>query len=242
MPLEGLIIATLAVFGGFAIRGFTGFGAVLVTLPILVAWLPVKVAVPLIAALSIVNGVWLTWRARQWVALRECRLLLMGGLPATLAGLALFHSASDGILRRMLGVAVIGVGLWLACRSTQASARHWPDSAGLAAGVTGGVLGGLYGVSGPSTVLYLSGRPLDAIAFRATLLFFLTAVDLLRTIGLATSGALTPSLWLAGLALYPVSLLGSWCGERLQRHVSEALFRRAIGYLLAVLGASLALR
>ncbi len=242
MPPEGLIIANLAVFAGFAIRGLTGFGAVLVTLPILAAWMPVKVAVPLIAVLSIVNGVWLTWRARKWVALREYRLLLVGGLPATLAGLALFHFGSDGLLRRILGLAVIGVGLWLASRRPSEGERQGSDAAGLTAGLTSGILGGLFGASGPPVVLYLATRQLEAVSFRATLLLFLTSVDLLRTLGLATSGALTPSLCLAGLGLYPVSLLGSWCGERLQRHLPEALFRRAVGCLLVILGASLALQ
>lgn len=242
MSLETFLFASAVVFLAFLVRGVTGFGAVLVSLPLLVLRMPAKTAVPLIAILSIVNGLWLTWRVRKHVDRPAGRRLLWGGLPATLAGVALFHSAPDEALRRLLGAAVIGVGLWLLRSPEAASRQPWSGRAGVGAGIVGGLLGGLFGFSGPSAVLYLTSLPLEPAAFRATLLFFLTAVDGVRCSGLVLSGGLPGSLYLAGLGLYPISLLGSWCGERLQTRLSEDAFRKLVGMMLALLGVLLAVR
>lgn len=233
-PLS-IALASLVVFGGFAIRGVTGFGSILFTLPLLVLWLPVKQVVPLLAVLSLANGAWLAWRARSRADLREFGWLMAGGVPGVAAGLLLFHSSPDRALRQALGGCIALVGIWL-YRRGGVSEKEWPRPAGLGAGLVSGVLGGLFGLSGPPPVVYLSARPLAADQFRATLLLFLLAVDLARGAGYAVYGAADATLWLTGLALLPASVLGSWCGERLHQRLPEDTFRRLTAALLVVMG------
>jgi uncharacterized membrane protein YfcA len=237
---ESFALVAVIVFVGFLVRGFSGFGSILFTLPLVVLWLPVRVAVPLLSVLSLANGGWLAWRARVLVDRAEFRRLTLGGLPGVAVGVLLFQYASDGTLRRALGVAVVLLGIWLLTQR-QAMGKPWPPAAGVGAGAASGVLGGLFGLSGPPPVLYLARRPLDADRYRATLLVFLLAVDLLRGASYLASGEMTGALWLVGLGLFPASLAGSWYGERLQGTVSDERFRKITGVLLALMGVVLVL-
>jgi uncharacterized protein len=242
MTTEQALAAGVVVLAGSAARGFTGFGGMLFTLPLLALVLPLKQAVPLLAALGLANGLWLTWSARKEVHWCEGRRLLLGAVPGAAAGLYLFHRASDEGLRGLLGVVVALLGLWLARQGERAPTAQWSRAWAPGAGVLGGVLAGLYGLSGPPAIFYLAGRPLDAGAFRATLLFYITVLDVIISSGYSAGGFLPGSLWLTALALLPAALLGSWLGERLQRRASEKLFLRIAGLSLAAMGLFMACR
>jgi len=237
---EAVFVAA-AVFWGAAARGFTGFGAVLFTLPVLVVALPVRTAVPLLVAIGMVNGLWLTWRVRREADAAECRRLLAAGIPGALVGLLLFRQAPDRLLQGLLGLVIAGVGGWLLVRQRRESSP-WQAAWGYGAGLCGGVLGGLYGLSGPAPVAYLSGRDLPPTVFRATLLLYITALDILLAAGFALVGAMPTPAWPLALGLLPVALLGSWLGEQLQRRVSPHLFQTVSSLALMLMGVALALR
>lgn len=225
------------VFLGSLARGFTGFGAVLFTLPLAALVLPVKQAVPLLAALGLTNGVWLVWSARRWIHPVELGRLLAGGIPGVALGLALFHRAPEGPLRAVLGAAVVALGVWLAFGGgLPRGGQGWHPASGPAAGAAGGLLGGLYGLSGPGPLFYLAGRPLPHPVLRATLLAFITALDVILGIAFTASGYLDTAAWGIGVGLFPAAALGSWCGTRLHERVPETVFRRVVGAGLVVMG------
>ncbi len=241
MPAPHLALVLAAIFWGALARAFTGFGAVLFALPLLALVLPVREAVPLLVSVGLVNGLWLSWRGRRDASVTECRRLLLGGVPGALAGLLLARNAPDHVLRGLLGLLVALAGVWVARRS-EGPEREWLPGWGYGAGVAGGVLGGLYGLSGPAPVLYLSGRTLTPAVFRATLLLYITALDLVLATGFAVGKSLGPHTAALGLALLPVALAGSWLGERLHRRAPEVVFRRLTGFGLTVMGLVLAVR
>lgn len=240
VPIPLLLPISLLVFVAFLVRGFTGFGAALLVVPILALCLPVKsLVVPLLTVLSLVNSLWLAWRARERIDWVESAWLFAGSVPGVAVGLLLFQQAPESALRRIVGGCVLVIGAWIAARGDVAVKRRLPRAAAPAFGGASGVVGALFGAGGPPLVLYLAGRGLPREAFRATLLLQFAASDLARSAALATGGWFTPALLLSGLALYPAALLGSWCGERLFQRVSEAAFRRAVGGLLVAVGAVL---
>jgi len=237
-----LLPISALVFVAFLVRGFTGFGAALLVVPVLALWLPVKpLVVPLLTVLSLVNSVWLAWRARSEIDWVESAWLFAGSVPGVAVGLLLFQHAPEGVLRRIVGACVLVIGGWIATRGDVAAKRPLPRAVAPAFGGASGVVGALFGAGGPPLVLYLAARGLEREAFRATLLLQFAASDLARSAALAAGGWFTPTLLLSGLALYPAALLGSWCGERLFRGVSETAFRRAVGGLLVLVGAFLLL-
>ena len=233
-----LLLLNFIVVCGFAVQGFTGFGAALFLMPLLAFWLPLKEAVPLLGILSVVNGGLLLWRARAGVEWLEWRGLLLGALPGLVLGVLLLTNAPDHGLRRLLGAPILLLAVWFWC-GTPVPKRSFPRTAGGFAGLLGGPLGGLFGISGPPPICYLAGRGLARDAFRATMLAFILSMDVLRSGGYAWNGLLTAGVWWSGASLVPASLVGGWFGERLQKHASEKLFRQSVGGLMALMGALL---
>lgn len=229
------LIVNAIVFAGFLVRAFTGFGAVIFILPLLALLLPVKIVVPLLAVLGLATGGWLAYRSHGHVDRPEMRALVIGALPGMLLGLLLVSVLTDHRLRQVLGLLLVGVGLWLAWeRRTQLPPL--PRSIGLGAGFASGFLGALFGLSGPPSVSYLARQRLSSASFRATLLVFILVVDALRAVGYYISGAIDGGVCWAGAGLLPAALAGSWCGERFQSRVSERAFRQALAALLVFTG------
>ena len=91
-------------------------------------------------------------------------------------------------------------------------------------------------------VVYLSGRGLNKDQFRATLMVFFIIADVLRLGYYSSRGQISVDLWLVGASLYPLSLLGTYIGERLHARSGERQYRRLVGATLAVLGLVIAVK
>ena len=74
MPLESLAIAAPVIFLAYAVFGMTGFGAAMVAVPLLVQFMPLQFAVPLVvlfdlACTALVGGS--NWRRVSLVELKR---------------------------------------------------------------------------------------------------------------------------------------------------------------------------
>ena len=81
-----------SVFGAYIIRGMSGFGAGLVSAPLLALVLPVHVVVPMSGLLVFVLFIFLTIRDRASVIWRELKLLAPPTIAGVVAGMFLFSS------------------------------------------------------------------------------------------------------------------------------------------------------
>ena len=108
----------LIVFAAFVVRGMSGFGASLVAMPLLVFFMPMHVAVPLMGLLAFVLFCFLLVRDRRDVIWREVWLLLAPTLAGVAAGIVLFSSLENRLLLRFLGVVTIAYAVY-------ALAVHW---------------------------------------------------------------------------------------------------------------------
>jgi uncharacterized membrane protein YfcA len=230
------------VFVGFALRGFTGFGAALAIVPLMALFMPLKQVVMVMAILSLVNGTWLALAAWRHVHWRELGALLVGGLPGTAIGVWVLHDWRPPLLQALLGGVVVFLGCLLILRSGIEARRTISPLAAPGAGWAAGVMGGLYGAMGPPLAFYLSGRALERNAVRATILLFFVVGDCLRLGAYEASGELSHRLWLTGLCLLPASTLGAAAGAFIHRRGDERLFRRVVGAVLTGLGLLLLFR
>ncbi|MDE2756968.1 MAG: sulfite exporter TauE/SafE family protein, partial [Acidobacteriota bacterium] len=160
--------------------------------------------------------------------------LLAGAVPGSLAGVFLLASWANRPMEIILGVAVIGVGLFY-LRNTP-SAPVVSDRWGLAAGFAGGLLGGMFGTSGPAYVAFLSSQALDKAAFRATLIV-LFAVEYAWRLGLyAHQGLLDIQGLQLALTLLPALVAATLLGHFVHLRVGEKVFRRWVAVFLLVSG------
>lgn len=229
-----LLAAQAIILVAFFFRSFSGFGGALLSIPLLALLFPLKFIVPVESFLEVALSVLLVPGAIRKVDRANLLRLLAGAVPGSLLGVFLLASWANRPMEIILGVAVIGVGLFF-LRNTPSRAvvsSRW----GLAAGLAGGLLGGMFGTSGPAYVAFLSSQALDKAAFRATLIV-LFAVEYAWRLGLyAHQGLLEYQGLQLALSLLPALVAATLLGHFVHLRVGERVFRRWVAVFLLVSG------
>lgn len=232
-------LALIIVFG-YTIFGLTGFGSAVTSMPLLVLFIPLRMAVPLMLIFDLCASVLLGLNNWRHIERREALRLV----PFMLAGmgcgvLALVH-VPERFLLVLLGVFILAYASW----SLLVRGEPRPLGTGWAAlfGVVGGIFTAMFGTGGPFYTIYLTRRMTGKLALRATIsgvLFFsaIARVVLFTGAGLYKQPALLP---LAGMLL-PCALGGLYLGNHLHHRLPSERIRQAIWVVLTVGGASLVL-
>ena len=226
----------IAVLGAAYIRGYSGFGfsALVVSASGLVTN-PLNF-VPVVMILEIAATAGQAPAAAKDASKPLLGWLLLGatiGMPVSIA----FLSSLDTDLLRLVISLVI-----LAMCAALLSGWSLRKKVG-PAGITGvGVLSGLANaaaIGGLPVALFLTAQDLPARLFRATLIFYLCAVDLVALPMLGYAGVISVDTFIAAALCLPLLGAGVWLGGRRFVSAEPENFRRmAIGLLafLATLG------
>jgi hypothetical protein len=188
------------------------------------------------------------WRQKQTGG-RLALVLLAGTVPGVIAGSVIRVELLPGprVFDLVVAAVLVPLGLWLALTRPVGGGRDRPARlipapvlVLLAAAV--GCVGGIYGIGGGSIlapVLIGSGRPATEVAPAALASTFVTSVAGVVTftiLSLHASGPVGPD-WPTGVALGAGGLAGGYVGARLQARLPDAVIRRVVGVLVAVIGA-----
>lgn len=228
-----LWVAMAVMLVGGVMRGFTGFGAALLVVPIFsILWLPHQ-AIAIMMCLALLSNIQLVpgaLRATQWRQVLPISAAALAGIP--LGGLALVAIDPD-LMRRGISAIVLGFSLLLI------SGWRWKGEPGLrgalAAGGMAGLINGAAGTGGPPVILYLLGGPGDAETGRANIISVYVFLNGGTLASLAANGLVqADTLWRV-LLLAPAWAVGLGLGIRLFRRAEEKTFRRiALLCLMAV--------
>lgn len=239
-PDLAAMIAAVAL--GYTLFGFGGFGANVVALPLLVHFVPLRFAVPMMLALDITAASFLGLRNRHLVERRELLRLLPWLLVGMFAGATVLARANDRALMAMLGAFVLAVALWSLYGSTRpGAAAPAPASPrwALPVGLAGGVFSALFGSGGPLYTLYLARRLHDPARLRATIATLILGAALTRGALFLANGLMAqPGLVSMSLALAPGAALGYFAGSRLHAALPAARVRQGVWLMLIASGAS----
>jgi uncharacterized protein len=234
----GQWLATLVVVAlAYVVRGITGFGSGLIAIPLLLLFLPLTLAVPLVVVLdygaSAVQGI----RDRRQIVWMEIARVLPTAIVGVVLAFWLFRWMDPAQLIKILAVMLIGIAIHQ-LRSDSGN-RRVSSLWALPTGVFGGMIGTLFGTGGPFYVAYLHGRQLDKVAFRATFstIFLLDGAN--RIVSYALSGFLDERFFTTLLWLAPMMAIGILVGRHLHSDISPTTFRRGISMLLILSGAVL---
>lgn len=229
-----------AVLAAYTIFGLTGFGSAVVAVPILVQFVPLTFAVPLILLLDFCAT--LTVGALNWRLVSRAELLRLVPfmLVGIVAGVTLLVNVEPRWLLLALGVFVLLNALWNLVRPVQVH----PVSAlwSAPAGVAGGVFSALFGTGGPIYTTYLARR-VQGASFRATTVTIILMSGLIRVATFAGNGLLNQAGLLGSwLWLLSVCALGVFIGSKLHARLPPARVRQALFGLLAISGAAVIAR
>ncbi|MEX2240981.1 MAG: sulfite exporter TauE/SafE family protein [Burkholderiales bacterium] len=226
------------VFVAYALRGATGFGAGVVSIPLLLLALPLPVVIPLVTAMGMLASFGQALHQRRWVDWAALRKLLVPSLLGVAAGLWLFSALDPELLLRALALFIIGYALW--GYLPRRNARAAPSWLGPLAGALGGFVATVFGgMAGPLYAVYLRTCALDKARFRATMSFALLCLAALRAAGYGGLGYYEARvLWLLAAAI-PVVAVAMIAGDRWHARLDEARFGHVVAALLAASGAAL---
>ncbi|MEX0637471.1 MAG: sulfite exporter TauE/SafE family protein [Burkholderiales bacterium] len=226
------------VFVAYALRGATGFGAGVVSIPLLLLALPLPVVIPLVTAMGMLASFGQALHQRRWVDWAALRKLLVPSLLGVAAGLWLFAALDPRYLLRALALFIIGYAAW--GYLPRRNARAAPSWLGPLAGALGGFVATVFGgMAGPLYAVYLRTCALDKARFRATMSFALLCLAALRAAGYGGLGYYEARvLWLLAAAI-PVVAVAMIAGDRWHARLDEARFGHVVAALLAASGAAL---
>jgi uncharacterized membrane protein YfcA len=225
------------VFLATLVRSAFGFGEALVAVPLLALLIPVEVAAPLAALLSItVAGVVVVqdWHKVHLGSAWRLVLATLFGIPL---GLLMLTAVAERAVKAILAVVIIAFSLY--CLASRRPIALKDDRLAWLFGFAAGVLGGAYGMNGPPLVVYGSLRCWSAEHFRATLQgYFLPA----SVVGMA-------GYWLAGLWIWdvtryyllslPLAAVAIPLGRTLNRRLNGPRFVLYVHAALIVIGMTL---
>jgi uncharacterized protein len=227
--LAWLLIAALA--AGLA-RGFSGFGAALIFVPLASIGLGTRQAAPLMLALEVLAIALLTPAAWRIADRREVGWLALGAALGTPLGAAVLALADPLALRWGVALAILGLLALLVSGWRFRGVPSRPVTLGF--GLAGGVLGGVAMVSGPPVLAYLLGREGPARQLRADFALFLAAGAVFIGIAYAMAGLLDARLlgpFAIGAPAYAAGIgLGAWSFGL----ASERVFRLTCYAMIAV--------
>lgn len=224
-----VLYAAAVLFVAYTVRGITGFGSGLISVPLLAFILPLPFVVPIIVLLDYVGSAGQGLRNRTQIAWREQWPLIPCSLVGLALGLTILKTLSSEALAQSLGSFVIAYGIYQLLPTPQ------PHGSRLFAGpcgLMGGLVGTLFGTGGPFYVIYFNLRRLEKSAFRATLAANFMIDGGIRLIAYTAFGFFSLKALIAILCALPIVATALWFGGRIHTGISAQTFARLISILL----------
>jgi uncharacterized protein len=241
LSLAQMAYCCLVVLTCFALRGGTGFGAV-VAMPLMGLVMPLKVLVPTFTVLGLTAGLTILGRARRDVSWQVMLRLVPTTLIGVGVGLYLFSRLDARTLTLGLAVLVVAYGVYSLIKTFRAKSdvSSSPKILAPAAGLLAGAVGTTFGMMAAVLyAIYFDAIEMPKDAFRATMSAVLLLLGVIRGIGYLAIGQYTHEVYLALAITLPTTLLGIYIGDRVHTGMSELAFRRVISGALIVSGGAL---
>ena len=221
-------------------RGLIGFGNALVSMPLLALFTPPHVASPLVG-LANLTGILVilvgNWRSVDLKAAWRLILPCLIGIPI---GIVFLQTADETIVRFVLGVILIGYGLYNLVSPRLPHLKN--EVLAYPFGLASGILGGAFNSNGPPIVVYGSLRRWPPDSFRATLQGVFLPTNLMVIASHAVAGLWTRDVLQLYAYSLPLMLLATWIGIRFGKRIPKEQFQKIVYGFLVAMGALLIVR
>lgn len=220
------LVSFLIILLSSFVQGIVAFGFALVSVPLLLLFMPALEAVTLSLVLACLVNILMIRDERREIAWREAILLLPGTAVGAVAGMLLLKSFEGPLFKAFVAAAFLAMSMaMLAGRSWRATdSQILRQTVGLASGT----LMGATSMGGPPVVLYLTGRGLGKSSLRGTLAVFFLIGNLFALAAFLAGGILDPSLVLRSLLLAAALFPGYAAGRLLTAGLDSRAFRRLV--------------
>ena len=231
--LELALVGLIALLAGF-VQGLSGFGSALVAMPLLLQFLPARLATPFCILMGIVITSMLSLGLRSHLDWKKIGPIFVGCIPGIAVGTYFLKTLDNEMIKRLLGLILIGYSLFklfFDVRPRRLS-RAW----GVIAGFMTGAIGAAFSAGGPPTIIYTSLNDWNKDEIKATLSGFFLLTGVLIAAAHAVAGITNRKvLLLFAVGAVPV-VAGTRIGSRLYNNLSHKNYLRIIFLLLLMMG------
>ncbi len=234
MELRAYVVLVVALCCSHLVQGITGFGAVVLALPLLTFFFPLKVLVPALVAVNFLQAGWFAVTERRHIARREALSLVLLSLAGLPLGWAVYQWLPAESLKLALGAVVTAVAVWnlLGLRLK----RPLPGAVYHALNFAGGFTQGALVCGGPFLVIYAARMVPEKSAFRATLSVAWLVLNLVLLIVYTATGAWQREMAPIIGAAIPTVAFGTVLGILFHDRIPQRPFRLMVFAILLVSG------
>lgn len=223
------LVATAFVAG--CSRGFSGFGAALIFIPLASAIVGPRLASPVLLLIDAVAAAPLVPRAWRLAHRRDVGVMAMGTLLGVPLGTWLLARA-DPVAVRWVMAALVFAMLALLMSGWRLRGRV-PLPATVGVGAVGGTFSGLAQMGGPAVVAYWLGRDVEPGAMRANIVLLFGISGAITFVSYLAGGLLSADAVVLALGTGPAYGTGLALGARLFGLADPRVFRRICYGLIA---------
>ena len=238
MNVQDISLVCGIMFVASTVRSALGFGEALIAMPLLAFVVPLNIAAPFVAMVSMLNACLILAREWRMISFRETGSLTVAALVGVYFGQKLLGlQGYDSIVKGSLAVVILifsGWSLW----SPQAF-RLKTDRMAPVFGFISGVLGGAYNTAGPPLVMFGTLRRWPTERFRANLQSYFLAGGTTVLAFHCYNGRVTADVLTLFAIVVPVIFLTSFLGRLLTQHISPTQFLKIVHVALLLVGSLL---
>ena len=234
--IEYTLIVLITFLAGFT-QGLSGFGSILLALPLLTLFLDIKTVIPLAALHGLLTTIILFIELRKSLDWQKILPLFAGSIPGIPIGVYFLKNMNTDTIQLTMGLILVSYALFnLSFRPVMWELRTAGASL---TGFLAGCLGGALGAAGPPVIVYTSLQPWSKDTIKATLQGFYLASGMLVVFLHALNGLTTmPVLWYFLISM-PALILGTYVGSFFYGRIGDQTYKKIMFILLALLGAFL---
>jgi len=206
------------------LKGITGFGFALFSLPLLMNWYSPKELIPVLVFCNLFSSVIiiLQKKERKLVNKEAGNLIAYAGF-FTLIGVVVLKNISDTLLVTIMSISFIIMALFSILKVNRSF--RFKNSTYKIAGMFLGILTGSISVSGPPLALFLNSAKVDKQEFREIFAWFSVVTAVIALAGYFGAGLIMPQMMKTTLLILPILFAGTYLGKRLNNTMQPELFR-----------------
>jgi uncharacterized membrane protein YfcA len=225
------MLALTALAAGLS-RGFSGFGAALIFVPVASSLIGPQLASAILLIVDAVLAAPMIAPAWKPASRPAVALMVVGALVGIPLGTAVLAMADPMLLRWL----IVGLAAAMLALLLSGWRYHGRPHASLtvAVGALAGLFGGIAQIGGPPVIAYWLGGVARADVARASIILYFAASTVIGIVSYMAGGLITREVLQLSVLAAPGYGLGLWIGSKLFGHASDATFRRVALGLIAL--------
>ena len=221
-PATLIMLMLIALLAGLS-RGFSGFGAALIFVPLAGAFVSPKLAPPILVVIDGVFASYLIPSAFRFGNKSDVALMFVGAIVGVPVGAFILTYCEPLTLRWLIAGMATAMLVLLASGWRYHGQPH--KSATVAVGAISGLFSGIAQIGGPPVVSYWMGTDTAMDTLRANIILFFAATTVITVVTYFTGGLLTLEVVKFSLFAGPAYGIGTVIGSRMFGLASPQVFR-----------------